>query len=75
MNVGTLSAGQRQLFSLARALLRRGIRARSSNGGSRGILILDEVSSSVDQETERVMQEIVRAEFKDYTPSLQSAIG
>ena len=28
---------------------------------------MDEVSSSVDHETERVMQEIIRTEFKDYT--------
>lgn len=62
---GTFSAGQRQLLSLGRAMLRRGVRARSNNGG--GILLLDEVSSSVDHETERVMQEIVRVTFKDYT--------
>ncbi|KAJ5526984.1 ABC multidrug transporter [Penicillium frequentans] len=62
---GTFSAGQRQLLSLGRAMLRRGVRARSNNGG--GILLLDEVSSSVDYETECVMQEIVRAKFKDYT--------
>ncbi|KAJ6005636.1 hypothetical protein N7451_003580 [Penicillium sp. IBT 35674x] len=62
---GTFSAGQRQLLSLGRAMLRRGVRARSNHGG--GILLLDEVSSSVDHETEAVMQEIVRAKFKDYT--------
>ncbi|CAI7637408.1 unnamed protein product [Penicillium discolor] len=65
MNSGTLSAGQRQLMSLGRALLRRFIRAR--NGSDCGILLLDEVSSSVDHETERVMQDIIRVEFKDYT--------
>lgn len=65
MSAGTLSAGQRQLMSLGRALLRRFIRAR--NGSDCGILLLDEVSSSVDHETERVMQEIIRVEFKDYT--------
>ncbi|KAJ5973001.1 ABC transporter integral membrane type 1 [Penicillium vulpinum] len=65
MSPGTLSAGQRQLMSLGRALLRRFIRAR--NGSDYGILLLDEVSSSVDRETERVMQEIIRVEFKDYT--------
>ncbi|KAJ5496624.1 ABC transporter integral membrane type 1 [Penicillium fimorum] len=65
MGPGTLSAGQRQLMSLGRALLRRFIRAR--NGSDCGILLLDEVSSSVDRETERVMQDIIRIEFKDYT--------
>ncbi|KAI7978014.1 hypothetical protein EIK77_009554 [Talaromyces pinophilus] len=71
MSAGSLSAGQRQLLSLGRALLRRRIRARSagSEAGSSesGILLLDEVSSSVDHETERVMQEIIRTEFRGYT--------
>lgn len=71
MSAGTLSAGQRQLMSLGRALLRRRIRARnlgvSGDGSEGGILLLDEVSSSVDYETERVMQEIIRAEFRAYT--------
>ncbi|PWY89950.1 putative ABC multidrug transporter [Aspergillus heteromorphus CBS 117.55] len=72
MSAGTLSAGQRQLMSLGRALLRRFIRARDTGMGGgggldRGILLLDEVSSSVDHATEAVMQEIVRAEFKQYT--------
>ncbi|RYP06754.1 hypothetical protein DL764_002951 [Monosporascus ibericus] len=71
MSAGTLSAGQRQLMSLGRALLRRCIRDRNlgiGGGGSEGgILLLDEVSSNVDHETERAMQEIIRAEFRDYT--------
>ncbi|PYI02912.1 ABC multidrug transporter [Aspergillus sclerotiicarbonarius CBS 121057] len=65
MSAGTFSAGQRQLLSLGRALLRRHLRAR--NGTDSGILLLDEVSSSVDHETERTMQEIIRTEFKNYT--------
>jgi ABC-type multidrug transport system fused ATPase/permease subunit len=71
MSASTFSAGQRQLLSLGRALLRRRIRARNlgpAGGGSDGgILLLDEVSSSVDGETERVMQDIIRVEFGDYT--------
>lgn len=71
MSAGTLSAGQRQLMSLGRALFRRRIRARNMGigGGASegGILLLDEVSSSVDRETERVMQEVIRREFKDYS--------
>ncbi|KAI1089864.1 ABC multidrug transporter [Rostrohypoxylon terebratum] len=71
MTVSNFSQGQRQLFSLARAVLRRRIRARSlglGGGGSEGgILLLDEVSSSVDRETEKKMQEVIRDEFKEYT--------
>jgi ABC-type multidrug transport system fused ATPase/permease subunit len=71
MSAETLSAGQRQLMSLGRALLRRRIRAQSlgiGGGGSEGgILLLDEVSSNVDYETERLMQEIIRVEFRNYT--------
>jgi ABC-type multidrug transport system fused ATPase/permease subunit len=71
MDAGTLSAGQRQLMSLGRVLVRRRIRARSMNASVNdregGILVLDEVSSNVDQDTERVMQDIINTEFKRYT--------
>lgn len=71
MSASTLSAGQRQLMSLGRALLRRRTRAANlgiGGGGSEGgLLLLDEVSSSVDHETERLMQEIIKKEFKQYT--------
>ncbi|KAH6972083.1 ABC transporter [Ilyonectria sp. MPI-CAGE-AT-0026] len=67
MNAEDLSAGQKQLFSLGRAVLRR--RAKHRLGGNRGggIFLLDELSSSVDRETERVMQEIIKEEFAEFT--------
>lgn len=80
MSPETLSQGQKQLFSLARAVLRRRIRTREhekefgSKVGEKGaavvgggILLLDEVSSSVDQETDRLMQKIILEEFENYT--------
>jgi ATP-binding cassette, subfamily C (CFTR/MRP), member 1 len=85
MVADTLSAGQKQLFSLARAILRRRLRAREIRSTSRqeseeegekgtslatkegGILLLDEVSSSVDLATEKKMHDVIRREFEAYT--------
>ncbi|KAH6702083.1 P-loop containing nucleoside triphosphate hydrolase protein [Leptodontidium sp. MPI-SDFR-AT-0119] len=75
MSVEMLSQGQKQLFSLARAVLRARIRARDFTaefgavGGDRpgGVLLLDEVSSNVDRETDRAMQRIIHEEFESYT--------
>ncbi|KAJ5498746.1 ABC transporter integral membrane type 1 [Penicillium expansum] len=69
MNSSSFSNGQRQLLSFGRALLRRSVRERKFGAAVQlgGILLLDEVSSSVDQETERIMQETIRTEFKNYT--------
>ncbi|RMJ01454.1 hypothetical protein CDV36_015802 [Fusarium kuroshium] len=61
-----LSAGQKQLFSLGRALLRRRVKRHlGSNTG--GILLLDEVSSSVDRATDSLVQQIIKEEFDGYT--------
>lgn len=64
-----LSAGQKQLFSLARAILRARARDRNVAGGQRagGIVLLDEVSSGVDHETEMLMLKIIQGEFASYT--------
>ncbi|KAF3400199.1 Canalicular multispecific organic anion transporter 1 [Penicillium rolfsii] len=76
VTAGTLSAGQKQLFSLGRAVLRAKIRLRSTTSSPKegsdnqkqgGILLLDEVSSSVDRETERIVLEIIQTEFRHYT--------
>ncbi|KAI0126762.1 ABC transporter [Xylariales sp. AK1849] len=56
MDRGAWSAGQKQLLCLGRAM------ARDSR-----ILILDEATSSVDTETEGIMQEIIDTEFKGCT--------
>ncbi|KAK2939263.1 AAA ATPase domain [Fusarium oxysporum f. sp. vasinfectum] len=56
MDENVLSHGQRQLFCLARALLKRS-----------SLLILDEPTSSVDTQTDARMQEVIRTEFSDCT--------
>lgn len=58
MKLQPLSQGQQQLFSLARAILRK---------ETSKILILDEATSNVDAETDKLMQEIIREEFDHHT--------
>lgn len=76
MSPDTLSIGQKQLFSLARAVVRHRVRTKHCVLGpvpavadtvAGGILLLDEVSSSVDGETEKMMQDVIKREFRNYT--------
>ncbi|WRT69551.1 uncharacterized protein IL334_006538 [Kwoniella shivajii] len=56
-NEGTnFSAGERQLLALVRALVKRC-----------KVLLLDEASSSVDSETDALIQKIIQSEFADVT--------
>ncbi|KAG9253072.1 ABC transporter [Emericellopsis atlantica] len=64
-SIDLLSQGQRQLFSFARAVVRQLVRGR--HGVWQGILLLDEISSSVDQETDEKMWKIIEDVFKGYT--------
>jgi ABC-type multidrug transport system fused ATPase/permease subunit len=55
-NGGNVSYGQKQLMCIARAVLRKP-----------KILVMDEASSAVDQETETIIQETVMNQFPDGT--------
>lgn len=70
MSAEDLSMGERQLFCLGRAILRKRVKeakASTANDKIGGILLLDEVSSSVDRDTEKRIQDIITTEFADYT--------
>ncbi|OHE94372.1 ABC transporter [Colletotrichum orchidophilum] len=56
LNTDWLSAGQKQLFCMARAILR----------DSR-VLLLDEATSSLDQATEQLVQDLIASEFRGWT--------
>jgi len=64
----SLSGGQRSLFNVARTVLRGRVRSgRGSGGKAGGLLLLDELSASLDGETERIIHRVVMDEFADYT--------
>lgn len=66
MSADNLSAGQQQLFGLGRAVLRRRMKDKMF-GPSGGVLLLDEMNSKLDNDTDHVMQEVLRQEFVGYT--------
>ena len=61
-----LSAGQKQLFGLARVVLRRLVKIRETRIDG-GLLLLDEITSSADAETERRVRRLLEVEFAAYT--------
>ncbi|KAJ4393171.1 hypothetical protein N0V93_002378 [Gnomoniopsis smithogilvyi] len=74
----TLSQGQKQLFSLAVAVLRA--RVREQAGAVGGVLLLDEVTSNVDRETEKTIMGVIDRIFREYsvlavTHSLKSVVS
>lgn len=78
MTKDVFSQGQKQLFSLAVAIIRA--RLRQKHGAKGGILLLDEVTASVDRETEHTMMDVVKRVFAEYTVvavthSLESIAG
>ncbi|KAH8891756.1 ABC transporter [Thozetella sp. PMI_491] len=56
LNTDWLSAGQRQLFCLTRAMLR-----------DSKVILLDEATSSLDRDTEAHVDDLIRKEFGDWT--------
>jgi len=63
---GNYSVGQMQLLCLGRALLRR------MDVG--GLLLLDEATSSLDNETDKIVQDVIRKEFKCTTITIAHRI-
>lgn len=63
-----LSTGQKQLLSFARAVLRRRVKLRTTTDHvDGGLLLLDEITSNTDSETERIVLRLLMGEFAKYT--------
>lgn len=63
---GNYSIGEMQLLCLARALLRR-----MDHGG---LLLLDEATSSLDNETDKIIQDVIRKQFNCTTITIAHRI-
>ncbi|KAF2834051.1 hypothetical protein CC86DRAFT_451542 [Ophiobolus disseminans] len=59
----SLSHGQKQLFALARALVRQ----QCKGPGVGGLVILDEATSRTDKETDSIIQRVIRKRFEGCT--------
>ncbi len=60
----SLSRGQKQLFSLARAILRQRLKLRATSSSLKGgVLLLDEFNTGLDSDTEKLMWEVIKKEF------------
>lgn len=58
-----MSRGQQQLFGVARALCRK----EGLGGRNQGLLLLDEVTSNMDDETEQTILKMLADEFRGWT--------
>ncbi|KAF5649815.1 ABC transporter integral membrane type 1 [Fusarium tjaetaba] len=63
---GSWSAGQLQLLSVARAIVKKR-RTQSHPGSGWKIVVLDEVTSSLDEDSARVVRGRIKVEFEDHT--------
>lgn len=68
LDASNLSEGQRQLFCLGRCIVKR--RLKDMEGGfgcDGGLLLLDEVTAHLDDETAGMIDEVIKREFSNYT--------
>ncbi|EXJ53577.1 uncharacterized protein A1O5_13144 [Cladophialophora psammophila CBS 110553] len=63
-----LSPGEKQLFSLARAILRKdSSQEKKKHNGGKGVLLLDEVTGQLDTVTGKAVWRVIKDEFSGYT--------
>lgn len=68
LDTSSLSEGQRQLFCLGRCIVKR--RLKEIEGGigcDGGLLLLDEVTAHLDNETAGKIEDVIKQEFRNYT--------
>lgn len=68
LDTNALSEGQKQLFCLARCIVKRRARKEAASGeGEGGLLLLDEVTAHLDEDTADRMEGIMSREFRTFT--------